>query len=207
MIATMLHERNLLRGEYPMKTTEPIRNKQQISDLTMYYLNRGEIRNYLLIVLCLHTALRISDILRLRWDDVYDFENKLVRECTTVTEKKTKKSKIIALNPKIVSALNSYAHTSKPGGYLIDNRKTGKAISRVQAYRLIRAASEALAFQNPISCHSLRKTFGYHAWKSGVSPAVIMDIFNHSSLAVTRRYLGVTQDDKNAVYLNLVLFA
>jgi len=83
------------------------------------------------------------------------------------------------------------------------NEQTGKAISRIQAYRIIRAAAEALRLPNRVSCHSLRKTLGYHAWKGGVSPAVIMEIFNHSSLSVTRRYLGVSQDDKNSVYLGL----
>jgi integrase len=81
----------------------------------------------------------------------------------------------------------------------------GKAISRIQAYRIIRNAAEALKFEMRVSCHSLRKIFGYHAWKGGKSPAVIMDIYNHSSFAVTRRYLGVTQDDKNDVYLTLEL--
>ena len=186
-----------------MNSTEPIRNKKQIRELAHYYLKRGEIRNYVLIVLGIHTALRISDILQLHWDDVYDFENRRVRSSISIIEKKTGKSKIIALNKSVVTALNIYISAAKPGTPLIINKQTRKAISRIQAYRIIRAASDTLRFQIRVSCHSLRKTFGYHAWKSGVSPAVIMEIYNHSSLAVTRRYLGVTQDDKNAVYLKL----
>ncbi|MCL2086239.1 MAG: tyrosine-type recombinase/integrase [Oscillospiraceae bacterium] len=85
----------------------------------------------------------------------------------------------------------------------MENKRTGKATSRVQAYRIIRAAAEALAFESRVSSHSLRKTFGYHAWKNGTYPTIIMDIYNHSSLAITQRYLGITQDDKNAVYRNM----
>ena len=187
-----------------MATTQPIRNKHQVRELAGYYLRKGQLRNHVLIVLGVHTALRISDLLRLCWEDVYDFENKRVRTSITITEQKTKKSKIIALNKAAVNALVLLAagHAAKRR-FLIENPRTGQAISRIQAYRLIRAAAEALAFQNRVSCHSLRKTFGYHAWKGGVSPAVIMEIYSHTSLAVTRRYLGVTQDDKNAVYLGL----
>ena len=189
-----------------MATTQPIRNKQQVRELSMYYLTHGQLRNHVLIVVGLHTALRISDLLRLKWDDVYDFERNRVRSSITIVEKKTHKQKTIALNNKIISALTLYATSAaKRGCFLIENRKTNNAISRIQAYRLIRSAAEALALQNRVSCHSLRKTFGYHAWKSGVSPAVIMEIYNHSNLAVTRRYLGVTQDDKDEVYLGLEL--
>ena len=187
-----------------MATTQPIRSKHQIRELADYYLRKGQLRNHVLVVLGVHTALRISDLLRLRWEDVYDFENRCVRSTISVTEKKTKKNKIIALNKSAISSLTLLAErNAQPGRFIIENAKTGNAISRIQAYRLIRAAAEALAFQTRVSCHSLRKTFGYHAWKSGVSPVVIMEIYNHSSLAVTRRYLGVTQDDKNAVYLGL----
>ena len=187
-----------------MKLTQPIRNKNQVRQLAEYYLKKGQIRNYVLVTLGVHTALRISDLLRLRWEDVYDFDNNRIRETIDLIEKKTRKHKIIALNKALISALTILASTNAaPGRFIIKNARTGKAISRIQAYRIIRAAAEALAFTQRVSCHSLRKTFGCHSWKSGVSPAVIMEIYNHSSLAVTRRYLGVTQDDKNEVYLGL----
>ena len=189
-----------------MATTQPIRNKKEIRELVQFYLKRGQIRNHVLIVLGIHTALRISDLLSLRWDDVYDFERKQIRALVTLVEKKTRKTKIVALNETAVKALVLYAnHACQRGRFLIENPRTKKAISRIQAYRIIRAASEALAFPCRASCHSLRKVLGYHAWKSGVSPAVIMDIYNHSSLAVTKRYLGIAQDDKNAVYHGLAL--
>ena len=189
-------------------TTEPIRNKNQVKQLADYYLQRGQTRNYVLIVLGVHTALRISDLLRLRWEDVYDFENHRVRQSVTITEGKTRKAKTFAINKDAARALALYAVLSaRQGAFLIENPNTKKAISRIQAYRLIRSATEALQFQQRVSCHSLRKTFGYHAWKSGVSPTVLLEIFNHSSLNVTKRYLGVTQDDKDKVYMSLKLIS
>ena len=158
-----------------MAATEPIRNKHHVRQLAEYYLRLGHIRNYVLIVMGVHTALRISDLLRLRWDDVYDFENDRICNTVTITEKKTGKAKTLALNNAAVNALALFAPQAvQRGCFLIENHRTKKAISRIQAYRLIRAAAEVLKFQNRVSCHSLRKTFGYHAWKSGVSPAIIM---------------------------------
>ena len=191
-----------------MSTTQPIRDEKNIIAIMDFYYQQRQYRNYLLINMGIYTALRISDLLSLIWDDIYDFEKRRFRKTITITEEKTGKSKIVALNKDVIKALQIYKNAASikiydRGRFLFENKRTGKAISRVQGYRIIRAASDALKFDERVSCHSLRKTFGYHAWKSGVSPAVIMEIYNHSSLAVTRRYLGITQDDKNAVYLNL----
>jgi integrase len=156
----------------------------------------------------IHTALRIGDLLRLKWDDVYDFDRGRIRESVVISEKKTGKTKTILLNGRIAAALNLYAHTAERGRPLILSRKgKNKAISRQHAHRIISDAAEALDFTHRVSCHSLRKTFGYLAWKSGVSPAVIMKIYNHSSLAVTQRYLGVTQDDLDDCYRRLAELA
>ena len=185
--------------------TEPIRNKKHIRQLAEYYLNKGKLRNYLLIILGVYTALRISDLLSLKWGDVYNFELGEFRKHINLTEKKTGKAKSIAVNKQAVRALKKYFNTrggfKKNGDYIFsNNRKTNAAISRVQAWRIIRDAGEAVGLGR-VSCHSLRKSFGYHAWRAGVPAPVLMDIFNHSSYEVTRRYLGVCQDDRDEVYL------
>ena len=73
-------------------------------------------------------------------------------------------------------------------------------LSRYQAYRFVKQAAVYAGRPEHISCHSLRKTFGYHAWKQSVPPAMLMDIYNHSSYQITRRYLGIDQDDKDQVF-------
>jgi integrase len=191
-----------------VKTAQPIRNNRQARALAAYFLERGEIRNHVLIVMGIHTALRISDLLRLAWDDVYDFGRGCVRESVTVTEKKTGKSKIVLLNKSVVAALTAYAFAAERGKALILSRKgTNRPISRQQAHRIVSDAAKALRFAFRVSCHSLRKTFGYLAWKAGRSPAVIMKIYNHSSFAVTQRYLGITQDDLDDCYRSLAELA
>lgn len=189
-----------------MAATEPIRNKGQLRELAGYYLKRGQLRNYTLIVMGTYTALRISDLLRLRWADVYDEEKDTFQDHIDVTEKKTGKTKTIALNKQILAALRLYLPQRRGKFIFASNRKEAKAISRVQAWRIIHAAVVAVGIKGKISCHSLRKTWGYHAWKNRkVSPVVIMAIYNHSNFDVTKRYLGVEQDDLDEAYLGMEL--
>ena len=186
-----------------MSTTQPIRDINHVRALTNYHLQLGQYRNHQLIVFGLNTALRIGDILPICWQDVYDFCGRSARSNLVVKEQKTGKTKTVALNHKVAQALALTASAANPQDFLFANPHSKQPLTRVQARRIICAAGEALRLPVGISCHSLRKTFGYHAWKTGVSPAVLMEIFNHSSLRHTRRYLGIAQDDLDAVYMGL----
>ncbi len=188
-----------------MATTQPIRDKQQIRELADYFLEHDQLRNYALISVGIHTALRISDLLKLEWSDVYDEGRCEFRSHITLTEQKTGKPKTIALNKQVIHALRLYLPYRR-GAYIFASRRGAGPISRVQAWRIIREAADSLGLDGCISCHSLRKTWGYHAWTSeAVSPVVIMDIYNHSNYEVTRRYLGVAQDDLDRAYLEVNL--
>jgi integrase len=189
-----------------MAMTEPIRDKKVLRQLAGYWLQRGNLRNYTLIVLGACTALRVGDLLRLTWEDVYDSEREEFCTHITLTERKTGKEKRIALNAQAIKALRLYLPCRQSAFLFASVRKTAAPISRVQAWRIIRAAAEAIGASGRIACHSLRKTFGYWAWKSGVLPVMLMDIFNHSSFEITRRYLGISQDDRDSVYLSMALF-
>lgn len=192
-----------------MSTTEPIRDIHKLLDFKNYYLDiKPNLRNYAIIAVGLNTALRISDILNLTCDDVY--QDGKVRRHITVTERKTGKENRILLNHEAETALAQYrkeliqTEMYKEGNpYLFpSSRKAHAPISRSQAYRMVTSAAAAIGIEGHISCHSLRKTFGYHAWKQGSDPVVIMVIFNHSSLSITKRYLCIEQDDKDEVYRN-----
>ena len=64
---------------------------------------------------------------------------------------------------------------------------------------------EAVGVIENVGTHTLRKTWGYWAWKNGVPLQIIMEVLNHSSIIVTKRYLGITQDEINEAYMRLNL--
>lgn len=197
-----------------MNAADPIKLQSDLQKIKDYYrCVHPQPRNYLLIIIGLNTALRISDILKLKWQDVYDLEAGKIRTHLTVREQKTKKISCIYMNENISGALDFYiTHLTESGKkcqsqeYLFSGQKnTNLPITRVQAFRIIRKAAEECGIEGVISCHSLRKTFGYYAWKQGTSPALLMNIYNHSSYQITKCYLGIDQDDRDSVFQNVLL--
>ena len=192
-----------------MGTTQPIRDRTELQNFSNYYKDvEPKPRNYALVVLGLNTALRISDLLSLKWETVYDFQSGRFREHLLVCEHKTGKRNYVAINTKAKEALNWYMEERNPSPdeFLFSkNTDRHRLICRSQAYRIVKKAAKSTTSDEFISCHSLRKTFGYQAWQQGVQPALLMDVFNHSSYRVTKRYLGIEQDEKDAIYLKINL--
>ncbi len=192
-----------------MGTTQPIKNVDDICRLKNYFLERQEVRNYTMITLALNTSLRIGDLLHLKWGDVYNFKTNMYKTHISLVEQKTHKKNTLPINIEAKKALEYLQVTLidfQEEFYIFKSRRGNNSpIGRTQAFNIIRDACQELNIEGKISCHSLRKTFGYQAWKQGVPPALIMSIYNHSSIEITKRYLSIDQDDKDEVFFALNL--
>jgi integrase len=183
----------------------PIRDKKQI-ELMKLYLKEKSTRDYLLFMVGISSALRISDILKLKVEDVWD--GRRPKEFIRLSEQKTGKIKAFPITENLSKALKQYMKEYKPNqdDYLFKSRKgDNRPISRQQASNILSKAGEYVGIKEPINTHSMRKTWGYHAYKNGTSLALIMEALNHSSIGNTKKYIGITQDDLNQVYINLNL--
>lgn len=188
-----------------MEFVQPIREKKQIDSMKKI-LRAVNLRNYCLFVVGINSGLRISDLLKLRIHDVMD-SNGRIRDRISIRETKTGKSKSFPIGDTsrmaILEYLNTRTYTRDDPLFL--SRKGGQALKRQQAYKIINDAARAVGIEDRIGCHTMRKSFGYHAHQSGVSLAVLQKLFNHSSPSVTLAYIGITQDELDDVYLNLNL--
>lgn len=192
-----------------MSTTCPIKDRTALAFFRDYYKEtRPNPRNYTLIVMGLNTAFRIGDLLGLRWQDVCQTNGRLHKHIC-IEEQKTGKTHVVPINEALKETLEHYriyCGNAKASDYLFPStRYKSQPLSRYQAYRIIKNAAKECGLTEHISCHSLRKTFGYHAWKQGTPPAMLMDLYNHSSYQITKRYLGIEQDERDQVYLQINL--
>ena len=191
-------------------TVEPIRNWEKIQEIKSLLIAEGRYRDWLLFVLGLNFALRISDLLRLKVSDVYDWDM-YPKNRVILREKKTGKENVIAITNGSADTLIQYARLQRlkySTDYLFKSRQGGnRPINRVQAYRIIKDAVNGVGLEDVnIGTHSLRKTWGYFAFKRfNLSLDEIMLKLNHQSIQSTKHYIGLTAEEKMEIE-NLVVF-
>jgi integrase len=191
-------------GGFFLELVEPIRDKKQLDNMKRYLKERN-FRDYLLFVLGINSGLRISDLLNLKVEDVKG------KERIRIHEKKTGKLKDFPLGDNSKKAISAYLRQSNnSSGSLFSSRKKdgsqgSGAISRQQAYEIINSAARAVGIKSPIGTHTLRKTFGYWAYKAGYDLSRIQQLLNHASPQITLRYIGITQDELDQIYIHLNL--
>ena len=157
-------------------------------------------KNYkisLLIAIGCFTGLRISDILTLRWKQILGVSE------FTITERKTAKQRTIRLNKELqLHIKDCYEHInplSIATPVLVSQKGTVFTVQRINVILKELKQRYRLKIKH-FSCHSLRKTFGRQVYNMNSDNAELaliklMELFNHSSVAITKRYLGLRKEE------------
>ncbi|SDH83079.1 Phage integrase family protein [Alteribacillus persepolensis] len=172
-----------------MEYVKPITDTEVI-DMLKHELKKQSSRNYLLFVMGINTGLRISELLSVLVKDAYE-ENGEPKSFLSLSKQD------VYLNGKVKQALEWHYENERPAleQYLFQSSRKHTAISRQQAYRVMNQAAVNARLKEKIGPHTLRKTFGYHAYKKGIALSLIQKRFFHSTPAETLRYIGINKEE------------
>ena len=182
----------------------PIRKKRDIQAIKKL-LNDNK-RDLAIFTLGINSALRASDLLRIRYVDVKDLKP---GQSFQIKEKKTGKSRLVTLNKNSYEALNGYlkVRIKTPDDpdipLFLSQKGPYKGLTVAAVHRKIKTWCQMINLPGNYGSHSLRKTFGYHQRVSfKVDIPTLMICFNHSSQRQTLTYLGIDDKEVTSVFMN-----
>lgn len=198
--ALIMAKKNQLTTSEPLKYSEYTRLLEELHKDGDY---RWE--TYARLAFC--TACRASDVLKFKWCDI------LGKSSIDVVEQKTKKTRHIPLNPSVQSKIQELyelmGHPDRkdyifPSGY----KSLDKPMTIQYVNQNLRRIKEKYKLDvTHFSTHSFRKTFGryvYDSYNHSAESLVLLNkIFKHTSLQVTKAYIGITQEEISNIFSSI----
>ncbi|WP_277679822.1 tyrosine-type recombinase/integrase [Gracilibacillus dipsosauri] len=184
-----------------MEFVHPIKDIHQINRMKKLLIQQSK-RDYAFFVVGINTGLRLNDLLHLKVKHVwngqtfYDFLHV------------DNSDPPYFLNDNAKKALKDYIfsnHDMEPDHYLFKSQKGNLPITRQQAYRIINKKAQEIGLTGKVGTHTLRKTFGYHAYKKGVAISLLQKIFHHSTASETLHYLDIQNDNDTVIMIDVNL--
>lgn len=171
-------------------------------------------RNKMLFRIGINLSLRISDLITLRWK-FFLKDDMTFKDSYKIQPKKTKKTgKFVTIyfNDAVKQAIMEYVWQypiEDMNDFVFKSRKGNGAISERGVWKIMVDYSTEAGIERNIGTHSLRQTFGRFVWHRAEDKeealVMLMMIFNHSSVATTKKYIGILDDEIEEVFNSLNL--
>lgn len=182
---------------------EPLYTQDDINRMGNYLLNRKghkmrKLRDYAYFVFTINTWRRAGDNLHLTIGDVLNTDGTFKKWLKIDHEQKTSKKTVTPINSAVCSALKLYLdarNNFKLTDLLFPADSSGREMTVDGMCLVLKRAAKAIGITQKIGTHSLRKTGAYHyvmaASDKSEAEREVSQIFGHSSITITRRYLMI----------------
>lgn len=195
-----------------MKGARPLNSKEIIAVSNQFY-GDFKVRNKALFMLGVSVGGRISELLALSIKDVWQNEqavSDLLFQKDIVKGKET--ARMVPVNADGREAIRElvawhkehYGHIdhARP---LFTSRKLGKAISRVQAHRILEDAFTSAGLNGKLATHSLRKTYAQRMYDATGDIFLVREMLGHKDVKTTQDYIGVSYAKAQAASIAIEL--
>ena len=174
---------------------------KEVQDTLLHSFEAGR-RNYTIFQVGKATLLRVSDVMRLRYNDVYNLDGS-VKNNAYIHDKKTGKKNILYLNPIENDLIIYWAwlceRDIKSEWLFPSLRDNSRHITEKQFYKVMAKVGDLLGI-NYLGTHTMRKTGAYRVYEqSNYNIGLVMRLLNHSSEAMTLEYLGLDQQSREKI--------
>lgn len=183
------------------RPAKPIKESEQVLDFQDYLKYKNE-RDYILFLLGISTGYRAGDLVSLRIRDIktalsngYFLILEGKKKNTKKIRKENMKAREVIIISKLKKILRDYIKDKDDYEFLFLSRKGENSHILVsQVSRVLASAGKALGLSN-ISAHSMRKTYAYTIYvTSGFDIVAVKEMLGHSSIEITKRYLGLDRE-------------
>lgn len=183
---------------------QPIKDSvvlKQVQDTLLTRFKAGR-RNYTIFQLGKATLLRVSDVLSLRYHDVYD-ENGVPKERVYTVDQKTGKKNCLYLKPireDLIMYQEWLTEQNIQSNWLFPSlNDSSVSISRKQYYKVMFKTGKILNI-NYLGTHTMRKTGAYRVYEqTNYNIGFVMSLLNHSDQKSTLSYLGLDEVTKETL--------
>ncbi len=139
------------------------------------------------------TGMRVSEVAGLRLTDL-NADVGFVR-CLG----KGKKERIVPLGTKAVASVARYLEKVRPrlaksGAQELFLNRSGRRISRVSLWKLIKRYARKARIKKPIRPHILRHSFATHLLERGADLRSVQEMLGHANISTTQIYTHVNKD-------------
>ena len=176
----------------------PIKDSNVLHEVEDTLLNNFKYgrRNYTIFQVGKATLLRVSDVLALRRAEIFKNDG-AINKNAYIRDKKTNKPNILYLKPVKQDLIDYFQWLTKNNiqyEWLFPSIKNpNRHITEKQYYKVMAKTGDLLGI-NYLGTHTMRKTGAYRVYtQTHYNIGLVMSLLNHSSEAMTLKYLGLDQ--------------
>ena len=155
--------------------------------------NEGH-RNRAIIETLYSCGLRVSELINLRFSDLY-FDEGFIRVIG-----KGNKERLVPVSPQVQKEIELYnnhirRHQEITKGHenIVFLNRRGSQLTRVMIFTIIKELAKSIGLKKIISPHTFRHSFATHLIEGGANLRAIQDMLGHESITTTEIYTHLDQ--------------